>query len=103
MRVIIAFLLVVISFGAFADRIVITGKPVVLVPVQSYFAFPKTYTEKNMGYLYVTISNLNRVCYVAQKPELARLNVIEVLIESKGVKIPWQCYKYDPRYFEIDF
>ncbi len=103
MRITVAFLLTLMSLSAFADRVVIAGKPIALVPVQGYFAFPKTYTEKNMGYLFVTISNLNRVCYVAQKPELARLDVIEVLIESKGVKIPWKCYRYDSRYFEIDF
>lgn len=104
----IALFILMTSLAALADRIVIAGKPVLLDVHPGYFTFPNTYTDIYMGfnskgYYFVTISGINRVCYLTKKPELARLDTIKIVIEKSGLKLPWSCYKYDPRFFEIDF
>jgi hypothetical protein len=99
---VVAVFLVMISFSAFS-KIIITGKPVVLELHPGYFTFPKMYTDSNSGYYYVTISGTNRVCYLRKQPELAKLDTIQIVIEKKGLRLPWNCYQFDPRYFEIDF
>ena len=104
----VALFLFLVSFTAFADKFVIAGKPVVLNVHPGYFTFPTTYTDIQMGYnskgyYFVTISGVNRVCYLTKKPELMQLDTIKIVIEKDGVKLPWNCYKYDSRFFYINF
>lgn len=98
----LAFFLAV-SFPVYSERIVITGKPVTLELHPGYFTFPKTYTDRNMGYYFVTISGTNRVCYLKKQSELSRLDTIQIVIEKNKLQLPWTCYQYNSVYFESDY
>lgn len=102
-RSILAFFLVIASLPAFSEKILITGKPVVLELHPGYFTFPRMYTDRNLGYYFVTITGTNRVCYLRPQPELASLDTIQIVIEKKGLKLPWNCYQYNPRFFETAY
>lgn len=97
------FIFLLISFPAFSERILITGKPVVLELHPGYFTFPKTFTDSDMGYYYVTISGTNRVCYLRKQPQLSKLDTIQIVLEKNGLKLPWNCYQFNSQYFEIDY
>lgn len=104
----IALFLSVSSFQASADKIVITGKPVILDVHPGYFTFPTTYTDIKMvynsnGYYYVTVSGVDRVCYLTKKPQLSSLDTIKIVIEKNGLRLPWNCYKYNPSFFSKNF
>ena len=104
----IALFLFLVSFEATAGKIAISGKPVLLDVHPGYFTFPSTYTDINMGfnskgYYFVTISGINRVCYLRKQQEFAGLDTIKIVIEKSGLRLPWNCYKYDSQFFEDDF
>jgi hypothetical protein len=103
-----ALFLSVISFQASADKIVITGKPVILDVHPGYFTFPTTYTDIKMvfnsnGYYYVTVSGVDRVCYLTKRPQLSSLDTIKIVIEKNGLRLPWNCYKYNRGFFSKNF
>ena len=99
---VIVFFLIIFCITAYASKIVITGKPVLLEWQRGYFKLPPSYTEK-WGYHYVTIANMNRICYLVKKPELASLDTLQITIEDEGKKMMWNCYKFDDRFFELNF
>ena len=99
---VIASLLILFSVTASSERILITGKPAALELHEGYFALPKTYTAR-MGYYFVTVMNTERVCYLVKKPELAKLDLVQYVLDVDGEKFPWNFYNYDPIFFEIDF
>jgi hypothetical protein len=101
-QTLLAFLLVV-SLPVYSERIVITGKPVTLQLHPGYFTFPETYTDRNLGYYFVTISGTNRVCYLAKQPRLSKLDTIQIVIEKNELQLPWTCYQYNRLYFEGDY
>lgn len=95
--------LLVVSLPVYSEKIVITGKPVTLELHPGYFTFPQTYTDRNMGYYFVTIAGINRVCYLKKQPELSRLDTIQIIIEKNKLQLPWTCYQYNSVYFESDY
>jgi len=103
MQYILALLLTLISLPAFSDRILITGKPVTLQLHPGYFTFPRMYTDRNLGYYFVTITGTNRVCYLKPQPQLAGLDTIQIVIDKNGLKLPYNCYQYNPNVFELDY
>ncbi len=102
MRGFIACFFLFSSFAVFSDRILITGKPVPLVFHNGYFTFPSLYVPTE-GYRFVTISGTDRVCFLQIKPELKQLDVVQMIFEENDKYMRWNCYQYDPRFFEIDF
>ena len=66
------FLLVSLSFNGFANKILLTGKPVILIPEANYYRFPSTYSPFT-NYHFVNISGDNRVCFLAEQPKLRSL------------------------------
>ena len=103
MKYILALFLALIGFSAFCERILITGKPVTLQLHPGYFTFPLMYTDRNLGYYFVTITGTNRVCYLKPQPQLAGLDAIQIIIEKNGLKLPWNCYQESPNFFELDY
>lgn len=91
-----------ISSIALADKFVITGKPGELDPHPGYFTFQANY-RPTIGYRFVTFLNTPRVCFIEMRPEFVSLDRVEVKIEENGKRINWNCYRFDPRFFEIDF
>lgn len=100
---VVAFFLITASLPAFSDRILITGKPVVLELHPGYFTFPRMYTDRNLGYYFVKITGTSRVCYLKPQPELASLDTIQIVIEKKGLKLPWNCYQFNLQFFKFAY
>ncbi|KTD23379.1 Uncharacterised protein [Legionella lansingensis] len=92
--------LMAFSFSSFADKVVISGPPVVLEDRGAVYYVPNTYTTTS-SYHYVTIGGTNKICYAEAQPSLAALssNVIEVNIGGRTVN--WTCYPYDEAYFAV--
>lgn len=93
----------IFSLDVFSDRIVITGKPIIMKSHPGFYSIPPTYTDTSKDYRFIALSESARVCYLSAKPELAGLNKLQLIIEENGDKLVWICYKYDPRYFEVDY
>lgn len=87
---------------AFSDKISITGRPYVLQYHRDVFTLPPSYTARR-EYLFVSVAGVHRVCYLDKQPELASLDFISIVIEQKDVKMLWNCYRYDPKFFELDY
>ena len=98
----IAGFLLLFCFNAMAERFVVTGKPVQILSHVGYYTFPGNYITRG-PYHFITVNNLQRVCFLRKMPEFSSLNVQQIMLESGGVKLPWNCYVFDPRFFEIDF
>lgn len=94
-------LLMLLSFASFAaDRIVITGEPVVLEQRGDVYMVPAGHTFTT-DYRYVTVDGSHRVCYVEQQPALATLNMVTLNVEIGGSPVVWHCYEYSPQFFTI--
>ncbi len=96
------FLLIAASFTAWADKILINGRPIILVPETDHYSFPDSYTTFN-HFHFVDISGDRRVCFLNQRPDLKPLDLIRVPIEQNNEIFLWYCYRYDPRFFTINF
>lgn len=98
----LVFFLVLISFAVFPDRVVIRGKPVIMESHSGYYTFPSSFSTI-ADYRYINLADINRVCYLNQRPELSSLDRLQLVIEEYGKKLLWNCYKFDPRFFKIDY
>ncbi|KTC74655.1 hypothetical protein Lbir_0688 [Legionella birminghamensis] len=95
-----AALAMLFSAATFADKVVITGSPVVLEQKGDVYYVPDTYTATT-DYNYVTIGGTNQVCYLQQQPNLASLSSKVVNVEVGGKQVQWTCYAYDETYFTV--
>ena len=98
----ISCVLMLFSLSAYADKIILNGRPVTLIPADTYYTFPKGYTQLNK-YPFVRINDVDRVCFLNKIPELAHLDMLRFTILQSGKKFLWFCYRYDSRYFTINF
>lgn len=92
--------LMVLSFSAFAEKVVITGQPVMLEDHDGVYHLPAGYTTTGT-YHYVTIGGTNRVCYLETQPTLTNLQPMTVNVLVEGKSVAWNCYESDPMYFEV--
>ncbi|WP_133128664.1 hypothetical protein [Legionella nagasakiensis] len=90
----------IMSFSVFADKIIITGQPIVLESHDNVYYLPANYAT-TASYNYVTINGVNRVCYLEQQPTLADLDMMVIHVEVNGVQTAWNCYAYNTQYFEV--
>ncbi|WED44028.1 hypothetical protein [Legionella cardiaca] len=95
-----AFLLLIISFPSLADKVVISGSPVVLEQRGEVYYVPQTYTATT-SYHYVTVGGVDKVCYGEAQPTLASLNGQVISVELGGKQVQWTCYPYDEAYFTV--
>ncbi|KTD36502.1 hypothetical protein Lnau_1486 [Legionella nautarum] len=96
------FILIVFSPSVFADKILLTGRPVVLFPTMNYYSFPSAYVSSH-NYHFVNVSGDNRVCFINAQPSLKSLDLLRITIAQNNKKFLWYCYRYDPRYFVVEF
>lgn len=96
------FILFSSSFNVFANKILLVGKPVILIPEANYYRFPSTYAPFT-NYHFVNISGDNRVCFLALQPALNALDLLRINIVRDDRKFLWYCYSYDPAYFSMDY
>ena len=99
---ILTFLLVLFSAAAFSDKLIIAGKPVALEFHEGYYSFPASYRAP-VGYHFIILNHTDRVCYLDKKPQLARLDMLTIVIEEHDSKLQWNCYQYNPSYFDKEF
>ncbi|MDI9818297.1 MULTISPECIES: hypothetical protein [unclassified Legionella] len=97
---IFSFFLTFLSVSAHADRIVITGSPVILEERGDVYYVPETHPAVT-SYHYVTIGGTNRVCYAEEQPNLVSLDAKLVNVEIGGRQVQWTCYAYDDTHFII--
>lgn len=98
-----ALLFFIICSVSFADnKILLTGKPIILVPEADYYLFPKTYNPST-NYNFINISGDNRICFLAPQAKLKVLDLLKIYIVLTGKKFLWFCYRYNPAFFSIDF
>ncbi len=96
-------MLLLFANSSWASRIVIQGRPLELILHQGFYKFPNDYVQENRGYHFIEILHVARVCYIHPKTDLGALEMIPIIIEEKGQKLQWYCYRYDQRFFEIDY
>lgn len=89
-----------ISFSTYADKVIITGEPVLLEQHGTLYSLPQSY-KPTTSYYYVTLGGMNRVCYLDRQPTLGNLDMQTIDISSEGKTIQWFCYAYDASIFEI--
>ena len=92
----------IFSVSAFAeDKIVITGEPVVLEQQNGMYKVPADYTATT-PYHYVMVDNQKWVCYADKQPNLATLKMVSLDVMMAGEeKMVWNCYEFNPAYFEV--
>lgn len=96
-------LLLAFSLTSIADRVLITNRPIILKPDGGFFRLPQNYTFDLKTYHFVSIAHENRVCYLKPQYKLAALDVTEINLSVFNRLLHWYCYRFDPRFFEIDY
>lgn len=102
-----AVLLILIAFSSssFAKRIIIHGFPAPLHANGNYYDFPDYYfyNHPETNYHFVILNGVKRVCYLSVKKEFAALDRVRILLEIKEQTLPWNCYAFNPQFFEVDY
>jgi hypothetical protein len=89
------------SVSSFAERITISGTPVILTQQGDAYILPSDYTATG-DYFYVTVNGTNKVCYQQQQPTLASLEPTTLNVQVSGKAVQWTCYNYDEKYFIVN-
>ncbi|KTD40586.1 hypothetical protein [Legionella parisiensis] len=84
---------------SYAEKIIITGKPIILEKRGDIYYVPNDY-ESRKSYYYVIVNGVRQVCYMDKQPELSALNVSTLEVNYIGSSLTWVCYPLDPNYFE---
>lgn len=94
--------LALLSSYAFADKIIISGEPVVIEKSGDYYSFPTnsatTYSPRS-DYYYVSVDGTQRVCYRETQPALAGVNLMDMSLKIGSDTVAVHCYTYSPEYF----
>jgi len=96
----VSLALMAASFQTFADKIVITGEPVILEQQGSVYTLPKDYTTTE-SYYYVSMNGTKSVCYLEKQTTLTSLNATVVSVNVNGQPVQWNCYPVDETYFQV--
>tara|TARA_Y100000588_G_C14192630_1_gene898719 strand:- start:952 stop:1269 length:318 start_codon:yes stop_codon:yes gene_type:complete len=96
-------MLMCLSFTVLAHRFLIVGKPTKLLAHNGYFTFPADYVQQREDYHLISIANTVRICYRHKVSSLSGLPVLYVIIQENDYQIRWVCYRYDPKFFEVDY
>lgn len=96
----VSLALMAASFQTFADKIVITGQPVILEQQGEVYVLPKDYTTTE-SYYYVSMNGTKSVCYLEKQPTLSSLNASMINVNVNGQQVQWNCYPVDETYFQV--
>lgn len=99
-----AVILSSLSFATFADKITITGQPVVLEQRGDVYYFPKdqTVTATDTNYHFVRVGDAKKVCYVQKPVELATVDATTLRVDIGGTPTDIYCYSADDAtYFTV--
>lgn len=92
--------LVLFSATSFAEKITITGEPVV-VREESGVYVPSTAFTPSSDYYYVTVGDTRRVCYKEVQPALAKVDLGMMSMRVGDSTVQVHCYTYSPDYFVV--
>lgn len=95
-----AFTLLLFNVTASADKITITGSPIVVNEEQGTYV-TTTSVEPGRDYYYLTIDGSNRVCYQQVNPSLVSLNAAVFKVKLGNDVVSLHCYDSNPEYFVI--
>jgi hypothetical protein len=98
---IVSVVIITSSITAFADKITVTGEPIMLEQNGDYYTAPSTLTPSNGGYYYVKIGEKINACYLTTQPSLVKLTPENVVVKVQNEKVTWSCYPLDPEYFAV--
>ncbi|KTC90513.1 hypothetical protein OQJ18_01315 [Fluoribacter dumoffii] len=93
------FSLILFSASSYADKIVITGQPVILEKQGDVYYVPNDY-KTTASYYYVTVEGAQRVCYIEKQPQLTALDTSTLEVNYNGSTLTWVCYPFDTNYFQ---
>lgn len=94
--------LLLASLSAFADKMIITGQPVMVTKSGDAYKIPTTSTyTPTSDYYYVTVDNTRRVCYRDVQPGLSSVNSMDASLMIGTDKVPVHCYNYSADYFTV--
>lgn len=96
-----SFLILTVGSLALAEKIVVTGNPVV-VEQQGDFYVPATTVTSTNDYYYFTFGNTKRVCYREVQPALAKLDFIIFKVRVGSDVVSMHCYDYNADYFVVE-
>lgn len=96
----ISLILMVLCGPTFAEKIIITGKPVTLEQRGTVYYAPQDYSAAT-NYHYVTMGGTQRVCFLEKQPSLSSLNLVMVNVNVNGQSVQWNCYPFNETYFEV--
>jgi hypothetical protein len=101
-RYLVAIAFLLFGTNGYCERFVVTGTPIKLEEQPGYYTFPKSYNPRK-PYHYINILNRNRVCFLKEHPQFAKLDKVDILIAEENKKLIWICYAYSSKYFERDY
>ncbi|MCS5711558.1 hypothetical protein [Candidatus Berkiella aquae] len=92
--------LIAFSASAFAEKLIITGEPVILEKQGDLYVVPETYKVAD-NYQFAVIDGTKRACFLEKKADFASLNVVTINVKVGGQQATWNCYPLDTTYFEV--
>lgn len=98
----VALALAIFSSSAMADKITISGEPIVVQQQEDYYVPSTTTTTTTSGdYYYYSFGDTKRVCYKEVQPGLAKIDagIFKVKLGADTVSV--HCYNYSPDYFVV--
>lgn len=95
-----SLVLAMMSFSAFADKVVITGTPTALEKNGDMYKLPADFTPAG-DYYYVTVDGTDRVCYPTVQSTLGSLKPMAIKVDMNGKPVDWQCYEKSDEFFEV--
>lgn len=101
-KLLLGLAITTLSMSAFADKIVVSGDPIMLEKQGDVYVTPSTTTVTTTEDRYFfTVDNRKQVCYREVQPALASvdLGVIGVKLGTDTVNL--HCYSYSPEYFVV--
>lgn len=88
------------NVAASADKITITGEPVVITEDNGVFV-PATTVTDTQDYYYFTMGDAKRVCYKDANPSLVNVTATPVKVRVGTNVVTLQCYDYNTDYFVV--
>ncbi|HRE32222.1 MAG TPA: hypothetical protein PLD88_09645 [Candidatus Berkiella sp.] len=92
--------LVAFSASAFAEKLIITGEPVILEKQGDLYVVPETYKVAD-NFQYVVIDGIKQACFLEKQADFSSLNVVTINVKLGDQQATWNCYPLDTTYFEI--
>ena len=101
--ILLSLLLIIFSITASAERVLVTGSPVLLEQRDGVYYYPEGVEETTTspGYYYYTVNGTNKVCYETEQPTYSTVDAGVVTVNYTGGNRTLHCYTPDSAYFDV--